>query len=163
MTEQRTPLILKIIPYLGLLEKIFLAGLAIGIALTYFNYDNKVVLQISLLGLAITYFLTAFKIIDFPRQEDEVFEFKDLLTYTITPKVIWISCGLSLFGLFIYTLQLGHDGHKRAFMTGGLSIAIGLLIIGYAFITGSKYLKYILPTVLRAIPIIIADFYLLYN
>ena len=163
MTEQRTPLILKITPYVGLLEKIFLTGLVIGLVLTYFKPDNKTIMQVSLLGLSSTYFLTAFRIIDIPRQDGEVLEFKDLLTYTIVPKVIWISCGLSLLGLFIYTLQLGHEGHKRAFMTGGLSIAIGLIIIGYAAITGTKHLKYILPTVIRAVPLLIADFYLLYN
>jgi len=156
-------MILKITPYLGILEKVFLAGLAIGLLLFYFNADNKSIIQVSLLGLAITYFLTAFKIIDIPRQEDEVFEFKDLLACTIAPKVIWISCGVSLFGLFIYTLQLGHEGHKRAFMVGGSSIAIGLIIIGYAFITGTKNLKYILPTIIRAVPLLITDFYLLYS
>ena len=163
MTEQRTPLILKIVPYLGLIEKIFLTGLVVGLVLTYFKTDNKTIIQVSLLALSITYFLTAFKIIDIPRQEDEVFEFKDLLTYTIIPKVIWIGSGLSLLGLFIYTLQLGHEGHKRAFMTGGLSIAIGLTIIVYTAMTGTRHLKYILPTVVRAIPLLFTDFYLLYN
>jgi hypothetical protein len=146
-----------------LTEKIFLAGLAIGLILTYFKTDSKSIIQVSLLGLAITYFLAAFKIIDIPRHEDEKFEFKDLLAWTIVPKVIWISCGVSLFGLFIYSLQLGHDGHKQAFMVGGLSIAIGLIVIGYAFVTGTKHLKYVIPTVIRAVPLLIADFYLLYN
>ncbi|PZR38955.1 MAG: hypothetical protein DI538_08275 [Azospira oryzae] len=163
MTEQRTPMILKITPYVGLFEKIFLTGLTIGLALTYFNAESKTIIQISVLGLAITYFLTAFKTIDIPRKEDEIFGFKDLFASTIAPKVIWISCGVSLFGLFIYTLQLGHDGHKQAFMVGGSSIAMGLIIIGYSAITGTKHLSYILPTIIRASPLLIVDFYLLYN
>jgi hypothetical protein len=162
MTEQQTPLILKITPYLGILEKIFLTGLAIGLILFYFN-AGKSIIQVSLIGLAITYFLTAFKIIDIPRQEGEISGFKDLLACIITPKVIWISCGVSLYGLFISMLQLGHDGHKRAFMVGGLSIAIGLIILGYAFATGTKNLKYVMPSVIRAVPLLIADFYLLYK
>jgi hypothetical protein len=156
-------MILKITPYLGLIEKIFLTGLVIGLVLTYVNTDNKTIIQVSLIGLAITYFLTAFKFIDIPRSENEVFEFKDLLACMIAPKVIWISCGVSLFGLFIYTLQLGHNGHKRALMIGGLSIAIGLIIIGYASVTGVKNLRYVMPTVIRAVPLLIADIYLLYN
>jgi hypothetical protein len=163
MTEQRTTLLSKITPFLGLAEKIFLAGLAIGLILTYLNIDSKAIVQVSILGLAITYFLNAFKIIDIPRQEEDKFEFKDFLAWSIIPKVIWMSCGVSLFGLFVYTLQLGHDGHKRAFMLGGFSIALGLIFIGYAFVTGTKHLKYVMPTVIRAVPLLLADLYLLYN
>ncbi len=163
MTEQRTTLISKITPYLSLTEKIFLAGLAVGLILIYFNVDSKAIIQVSLLGLAITYFLTAFKIIEIPRQEDEKFEFKDFLAWSIVPKVIWMFCGVSLFGLFAYSLQLGNDGYKQAFRIGVLGIPIGLAILVYAHFSGTKHLKYVMPTVFRAVPLLIADFYLLNN
>jgi hypothetical protein len=70
---------MKITTYLGLIEKIFLTGLVIGLVVTYFNTDNKTIIQVSFIGLAITYCLTAFKIIDIPRQEHELFGFKELL------------------------------------------------------------------------------------
>lgn len=148
---------------LGLLEKIFLAGLTTGLVLTYFNASSQIIVQVSIVGLGITYFLTAFRFIDIPRNEEDLLEFRDVLAWTIAPKVIWISCGVSLFGLFIFSLQLGHDGHKRALMIGSLGAVIGLIVIGYAYATGTKHLKHILPTVFRAVPLLIIDLYFLYR
>lgn len=162
MTDRPTPLILRITPHLDLVEKILLTGLLIGFVLMYFDMD-KTIIKASLLCLSITYFLSAFKFIDIPRTKDEKFEFVDLLALTITPKVLWISTAISMFGLFIYTLQLGHEGHKKAFMNGGLGIAVGLAILGYAALTGVKHLKYVTPPILRAIPLLLTDFYLLFN
>jgi hypothetical protein len=162
MTTQTTALS-KVAPYFSLLEKIFLAGLVVGLVLIFLNPANGAVIKVSLVGLAITYFLTAFKPIDIPVQADERFEFKDLLTLTILPKVMWISCAISLFGILIYTLQLPHDGHKRLLMTGGSTIVVGLIILDYAALTETKHLKYILPIALRAAPLVVMDFYLLYK
>jgi hypothetical protein len=153
----------KVVSHVDLAEKVFITSLVVGLILTYLNLDNKLIIKVSLVALAITYFLTSFKIIEIPKKEDEQFEFKEMLSWIIVPKVLWISCAVSLFGLFVYTLQLGHDGYKRAFMVGGMTIITGLLFLGYALITGTKYLKYILPTVLRAILLLTVDFYLLYK
>ena len=164
MTEQQTTLLSKIIPYLNLIEKIFLTGLATGLAFTFFTFDNnKAIIKFSFVGLAISYLLMAFKYIEIPRQEGEKFGFKELLAWIIIPKIIWISCAISLLGFFIYILQLGHDGHKRAFMIAGSNIAFGLIVIIYSLFTGTKHLKYLVPTLIRAIPIAIVDFYLLFN
>ncbi|MBN8652598.1 MAG: hypothetical protein J0L67_14295 [Cytophagales bacterium] len=151
----------KIIKYLPWAERVFLIFLVAGAILIYFEVNTQL-LQLSVLALAIIFFLSAFKIIDIPRKEDEQFGFLDLLAFTIAPKVLWIGSAVSLFGFFIYLLQLGHSGHERGLMSGALGIISGLLIIGVAFISGTKHLKFIVPILLRAIPVAIVDLYLLF-
>jgi hypothetical protein len=163
MGEPRTTLVSKITPYLGHTEKIFLVGLTLGLMSTSLNSDNKTILQVSVVGLGITYFLLTFKMMDFLPQEGEMSPIMSLLVWTIAPKNLWMFSAISLFGLFVYTLQLGNDGYQRAFMVGGLGIASCLTILGYAYVTGTKHLKYVLSPVIRAVPLLFADFYLLYN
>ncbi len=162
MPEQPAPLFLRVLPYLDLAEKIFLTGILVGLLLSYLSTD-KTVLKFSLVLLSVAYFLSSFKVIEMPRKEDEQFGMTEMLAWLIVPKVLWISCAVSLMGIFVFTLQLDHDGHKRALMIGGASIVVGLVILAYAQLTGTKYLKYILPSVMRAIPLLLVDFYVLYT
>ena len=162
MTEQPQTVISKITPHLSLLEKIFLAGLAIGLILSYSNIDSLVA-KVSLVMLAVIYFLSAFTIIEIPKEEDEQFEFKELLSWVIVPKVLWLNSVISLMGFFLYFLHLDNDGYKRALMIGMLGIGLGILYLAYSFLTGTKYLQYVLPTISRAALLLILDLYLLYS
>ena len=162
MTESRTPLILRVIPHLPKAEKVFLTGLAIGIILLYSNGSGKILVQVSLGALAIIFFLSAFTLLDVPRTKDEPFEFKELLTWIIIPKILWIGSAFSLLGLLVYSLQLGHGGYMRALMPGGSSIAIGLLVILYSWLTGTKHLSVLVPTLLRVVPVMLVALYIVW-
>jgi len=167
MTKERAPLpyriILKIIPQLGLFELVLLAGLITGvIAKLFLSIDSILIIQWTLIGLAITFFLSSFKPIDIPFKEGEILGQKELLALIISPKVLWISCAISMFGVFAFTKQLGHDGHKRALMVGGSSILIVLFILIISLLTGTKHLKFIAPILYRSIPILLVDLYLFY-
>ncbi len=162
MPEQRAPLFLRVLPYLDLAEKIFLTGILVGLLLSYLSMD-KTVLKFSLISLSVTYFLSSFKVIEIPRKEDEQFGMTEMLAWLIVPKVLWIGYAVSLMGIYLFTLELDHDGHTRALLIGGVTIVIGLVVLGYAQLTGTKYLKYILPVVMRAIPLLLVDFYLLFT
>lgn len=163
MNEQSASTQSKLFSYLSMAEKIFFAGLLVGLMLMYFNPDNRTLIQASLIMLAASFFISAYKVIEIPRKEEDSFEFKEMLSWLIVPKVLWISCAISLVGLSIFLSQPDHEGYKRMFMIAGLSITIALAIIAYAFATGTKYLQYILPPVLRAVPLLIIDAYFLFS
>jgi hypothetical protein len=167
MTKEQTALayriILKIIPQLGLLELVLLAGLITGVIAKFvLNIDSIIIIQWTLIGLAITFFLSSFKPNDIPFKEDDILGQKELLALIISPKVLWISCAISMFGVFVFTQQLEHDGCKRAVRIGGSSIFIVLVILIIAFVTGTKHLKFIVPILYRAIPTLLLDIYLFY-
>ncbi|MFN7610996.1 MAG: hypothetical protein ACK5QX_08690, partial [bacterium] len=121
------------------------------------------ILQVSVLGLALTYFVSAFKIIDIPYKEDDIMDFKDLLALSITPKVLWISCAVSLFGFFVMTQELGNDGYLQGFRVGMLCILISVVIHVYATFGGTKYLEYVRHIFYRAVPILVLDLYVLFG
>ena len=167
MTQEERPLIarilLKIIPQLGLIELILLAGLMTGVIAKYaLGIDSIIIIQLTLIGLAVTFFLSSLKPIDIPFKEDEILGQKELLALIISPKVLWISCAISMFGVYIFTQQLGHDGYKRAAMIGGSSIFIALVILTVGLVTGTKHLKFMVPILYRAIPTLMLDVYLFY-
>ena len=162
MNKRPTPLILRIIPYLPAAEKVLLIGFTIGLVLIFTNTSGKGVAQIALGGLAIVYFLSSFRNLDVPRTEEQPFEFKDLLTWIIIPRIFWIGSAFSLLGILFYSFQLGHEGYMRALMPGGSVILIGLAVIFYAYVTGTKNLAILLPTLLRAIPIMLIAFYVIW-
>ena len=163
MSKQLISVISKITPYLDLSERAFLIGIALGLIPFTSNGDSKILLQVSLLGLAITYFLSSFRMTETPPSEVAMGSMKSLLVWTIAPKNLWMFCSISLFGLFVYTLQLGNDSDKRLFIIGGGGIAFCLAILAYGFLSGTKHLKVIMPLALKAIPLLLLDFWLLYN
>ena len=112
MTKEQTPLayriILKIVPQLGLLELALLAGLITGVIAKFvLSIDSVIIIQCTLIGLVITFFLSSFKPNDIPFKQDEILGQKELLALIISPKVLWISCAISMFGVFVFTQQLG--------------------------------------------------------
>ena len=162
MNSNSTPtlFITKITKHLHWAEGVFLLGLVIGTILMLTKIDSSVT-SVSLIGLAATFFLYSYKPIDIPQQENEKAGFSALLTFVIAPKVMWISSAVSVIGLLFYVLDMEAKGYLQMFMIGGSSIAIGVLIFTFALVTGVKHLRVVAPILLRAVPLLLVDMYLL--
>lgn len=166
MTEQPnqrpTSLIVTITKYLPTVEKILLAAFIIGTILKIMHIDSSVT-QVTLVGLGITFFLFMYRPNEVPRQADEQSGFFDLLALTIVPKILWISSAISALGLAFYLFDLGNDGYKRLLTIGGMTIGVGVVILLFAFTKGVRHLGTVTPILLRAVPLLLADFYILFN
>jgi hypothetical protein len=160
MNQKTTPLIVKLTSYFPFAEKIFFIGLAIGFLLFYTNIDSLVMIA-SLGGLAVVFFLSAYKVIDIPREENEQFGFQELLGYTIAPKILWISCAVSTSGVLLH--MLNNEGYKQMLYIGGTTIAIGTLVMISLLISGVKHINVVIPVLYRAIPLLVLDLYLFFN
>jgi hypothetical protein len=165
MTSEQTPtpLIVTITKHLPLVEKVLLTALAIGTILTVMQVDSTVT-RVSLLGLGVTFFFLAFgPPTDIPRQEGEQFGFSELLGLVVLPKVLWISSAISALGIAFYIFDFGNDGYKRMLMIGGLTIGIGILLLVVFFVRGVKHIRIVIPILLRALPLCLVDFYILFK
>ena len=151
----------KISAYAPLLEKIFLAGLLIGLVFSLLDVVpfNITVTVVSLYGLGAAYYFSAFQRFDMPADESQTMGFKELLGFVIVPKVLWISCAVSVIGIAIFVSNTQSQGYKQMMVIGGLTIASALVIVIVLAIGGVRVLKPLLPALLRAIPLLIADFY----
>lgn len=164
MTSEQTPtsFIVTITKHLPLIEKVLLTALAIGTILTVMKIDSTVT-RVSLLGLGVTFFFMAYRPSDIPRQEGEQFGFSDLLGLMIVPKVLWISSAVSALGIAFYLFDFGNDGYKKMLMVGGLTIGIGTLLLVVFLVSGVKHIKTVTPILLRAVPLCLVDFYILFK
>lgn len=164
MTSEQTPtpFIVTITKHLPLVEKVLLTALAIGTILTVMKIDSTVT-RVSLLGLGVTFFLLAYRPNDIPRQEGEQLGFSDLLGLMIVPKILWISSAISALGIAFYLFDFGNDGYKKMLMIGGLTISIGTLLLIVFFISGVKHIRTVVPILLRAVPLCLVDFYILFK
>jgi hypothetical protein len=160
--QSPTPLIVRITNYLPLVEKVLLSALAIGAILTIMKMDSTVT-RVSLLGLGITFFLLAYRPTDIPGQVGERFGFSGLLGLMIVPKVLWMSSAISALGIAFYVFDFGNEGYKKMLMIGGLSIGVAILVLIAFFLSGVKHIKIVTPILLRALPLCLVDFYLLFS
>jgi hypothetical protein len=145
--------------YLSRAEQALLGLALIGLVLKYANLPWTMVLTISLAGLTAVFFLSAFTPPDQQKlAENTLLSFKDLLAFTIAPKVLGISCAVSAIGILFFLQNL--KGHQQLVMIGGVSIAFGLLVLGYGFMTDTKNIRTMMPWVYRAIPLGCLDAYI---
>lgn len=158
----------KSINFLQRTEKFFIATLHIGVLLKFFGINEaNYILMISAAGLAIAFFISAFKPHVIYKSEEEAKEHQplgmlDLLSLIIVPKVLWLSAGISTLAMFIFMLKLENDGYVNLAATGGMAIIMALLILLLALVSGVKKLKTILPLLIRAIPALVVDYFLLF-
>ncbi len=150
-----TSLIFNILP-LG--EKIFLAGLGAGLLLIYLALDTNVAF-ISLNGLAVVYFLYAYKPPEIKSEEDKPAGFAALIAFSILPKVMWISASVSMIGIMFHLLALA--GATEMISLGATAIGTGLFILAIMLFTGAIGMKANVPMLIRVVPILIVDLYLL--
>ena len=164
MPQNQTPTSFSgaITKHLPLVEKVLLTTLVIGTILRVMHLDSSVT-KVSLLGLGVTFFLFAYRPNEIPREENEQFGFPDLLVLTIVPKVLWISSAISALGIALYLVDLGNEGYKRLLMIGGMTIGGATVILLFSFAKGVKHLETVTPVLLRAIPLLLVDFYILFR
>ncbi len=162
MTSTSTPLIARVTKYLPLVEKIFLTAFIIGTVLRILHIDSTVT-GVALLGLGVIFFLLAYRPTEIPRQENEQFGFSELLALMIVPKVLWISSAISALGIAFYLFDFGNDGYKKMLMIGGLTIGIGTVLLVVFFVSGVKHIRTVTPILLRAVPLCLVDFYILFK
>jgi hypothetical protein len=156
-------LILLIKPYLSLAEKVFVTAGAVGLCVLYLQQD-RLLLEVALLGLGITYFFQGYVPSEGTgRPESEPSTMLYLVVLVISPKMFWISSSISCLGVAFFLIDFGNTGYMRLLMTGGLSIALCLLCTGYYALTGGKYLKQVIPSLVRAIPFMLMDAYLFFR
>jgi hypothetical protein len=159
MTSTPTSLVARITNYLPLIEKIVLTALAIGLLLTVMKMDNAVT-NFSLIGLAVVFFLSAYRPMEIPRNENEQLGFTELLAFSIIPKTMWISCAISAMGISFYMSQFGNEGYKQMLLIGGSTIAIGTVMLGFCVVSGVRNLNLVTPILFRALPLLAADIYI---
>lgn len=164
MTQNQTPtpLIGTITKHLPLVEKILLTALVIGTILRVMHIDSSVT-KVSLLGLGVTFFLLAYRPNEIPREENEQLGFPDLLALTIVPKILWISSAISALGIAFYLFAFGNNGFKQLLMIGGMTIGGSTVVLLFSFAKGVKHLGTVTPILLRAIPLLLVDFYILFR
>lgn len=156
------PLVTKLSPYLPILEKILIIALIVGAILAP-TQNDKTVLSIAFVGLAVVFFLSAFQVIEVPSDEQTPMGFKELLGLNILPKVMWIGSAAGAIGIASYLMQLNNEGYKRMLMIGGGNIALSLLVLAFLSVSGTRNLRVVTPILLRAVPLAIACFYLLFT
>ena len=163
MTSAPTPIpfIVKVTNHLPVIEKVLLTALAVGLILTVMKIDSAVP-EIALLGLAITFFLFAYRTIEIRRYENEQFGFSEFLGYRIIPKILWISSSISALGISFYLFDFGNEGYKQMLMFGGSTIFLGSLVLLVLSVSGVKHLKIVTSVLLRAVPLLLVDMYLLF-
>ena len=157
-----TPPIVRVTRYLPLIEKVLLTVLAIGLMLTALKIETTVTI-VSLIGLAATFFLLAYRPLDIPEGGNEQGGFSDLLALMIIPKVLWISCAITAFGLALFMLETGNDGYKNMLMIGGSTIAVATLLLAFFRISGVKHIALVSPILMRALPLFLAAIYVFFR
>ena len=154
--KSQTNFIYKAIPTL---EKFFLLLLAIGLALNFLQLGLPQITSISLAALGIIFFLSGNGPGKVPVPEDgSLYGFRELLSYTILPKILWISTSILTTGILFYTMQL--QGYLSMIAIGSTMILIGSILLLGSMAMGTKYLNHVIPVLYRSTPTLIAGIYI---
>ena len=151
----------RIARYLPWVEAIFLLMLAAGCVMLYQNLEGGLLI-IALVCLTALYFISAYKPIEITSDGNEKFGTKELLAWTILPKLCWISCAVSTLGWLLFFINPDNVGYKNMLMIGALSLGAALVMIAFLISTGVRQMRVLLPVMFRALPLLSADCYLLY-
>jgi hypothetical protein len=152
----------RLATYAPLVEKIFFGGLLLGVILTLIHVEpfDTTVTVVSLYGLGVAYYLSAFQRFESRQDESTAIGFKELLAFSIVPKVLWLSSAVSVVGIAMFVMGTASQGYKQMMMIGGAAIAFGTVVTLILLTGGAGVKKPILPALLRAIPLLIGDLYL---
>jgi hypothetical protein len=155
------PLMVRIAKYLPWIEALFLMTLAAGWVMLYETLEAGVLI-ISLIGLTATYFISAYKPIEIISDGKEKFGMKEMLAWSILPKICWISSAVSTLGWLLFFVNPENEGYENMLMIGALSIGGAMVTIVFLISMGVSQIKVLLPVMFRAVPLLSADCYLLY-
>jgi hypothetical protein len=157
---ERTSAIARFGKYFAQAEMTALTVLVAGVTLAYFGYGNAWQ-AFGFLALALVYFLQAFQIIALERPEDEKLGFSHLFAFSITPKVFWINCSVSLIGILFYQLQFTARSYQQMMLIGAVSLAISMLIFLPVVLTNSTNSGKLAPLFYRGVPLLALDLFFL--
>ena len=160
MTSNSNSVILKITEYLPVVEEVLLTILAIGVILILTKIDSLIA-KISLIGLAVTFFLSAYQPLEIPKEENEKLGFLELLAFAFVPKALWISCAISLMGILFFLSQ--NEGYKQMLMIGVSTISISVILYSLFLLLRVKNLSNLNRILLRAIPLLLINLYLIFK
>lgn len=149
--------------YLPRLERMLLMLLVLGIVMAFLTSVGSLIINIAIAGLALVFFLYAYKPINVNSGDDEKAGMGELLGWAVVPKVLWISCAVSAMGILFFLLRTGNLEYKNMVMIGGFSILVGLVVLGVLQVSGTKHLQVVTPILLRAVPLMIMDFYIFFG
>ena len=158
-----TSMLQGITQYLPRLERMLLMLLVLGIVMTFLTSVGSLIINIAIAGLALIFFLYAYKPLPVSTGEDEKASIRELLGWSIVPKVLWISCAVSAMGILFFLIRTGSLEYRNMVMIGGLSILVGLVVLGVLQVSGTKHLQVVTPILLRAVPLMIMDFYIFFG
>jgi hypothetical protein len=154
------PLVLSLMQYLPLAEKIFLAGASVGLIFLFLNLDTLVLIA-SLIALAVIFFLSAYRPPeDVPANENERQGFQELFAFVILPKVLWIGCAVCSVGIALYLIGPSNEGYRQMLLIGGLSLISDSVIFIFFLVKGIKHIQVVTPIFFRAIPLLAASAYI---
>lgn len=141
------------------LESFLLLSLLAGAVLSNYGISYGVsVVTMALAALAAVFFLMAYRP---PEQSEpatgEKKDFMELLSQTILPKILWISCSVGVVGLLLRHVQTSTNGYKEILMIQ-LATVTGatLVVIGLAVVRGASGVRRLAPIYFRAIPLTLA-------
>jgi hypothetical protein len=143
---------------LSWLERGAVVVVIIGLILTATGTNASQILMISMSALAGVYFLYAYQPIQIEREEGEKYGFKELLAFTIAPKISWIGNSVMLIGILFSLLSL--NGARQMLMVGIGAGAVASFILGALSASGTKNIESIQPVLLRTIPLLGVSLYL---
>ncbi|HLT71112.1 MAG TPA: hypothetical protein VKZ75_00605 [Cyclobacteriaceae bacterium] len=154
-----TSMLQGITRYLPRLERMLLMLIVLGIVITFLTNAGALIINVAIAGLALVFFLYAYQPLLVNTGKDEKAGMGELLGWSIVPKVLWIGCAISAMGILFFLIKTGTDEYRNMVMIGGFSIVSSLLVLGVLQVSGTKHLQVITPILLRAIPLMIMDFY----
>jgi hypothetical protein len=149
----------KIGKYLYTAEMVLTGLLTIGLLLPRLDIDSSLVILISISGLATVFFLQAYNPIPLPFRQDQM-GFKELLCFTILPKLMWIATSVCTVGILFFLIDIS-NGAGQMLLIGATSLVICLVITGYFFLTKQSYVKVLTPVLYRVIPVLLVSAYIL--
>jgi len=156
--EQKTSIIHKHLPTL---EKLFLLSLAVGLTLNFLNMDLPQITLISLTGLGVVFFMNTYRSLDIPGPEEgKLYGFQELLSYTIIPKVLWISTSILTVGILFYMMNTGNNGYLSMIGIGSTTVIIGTVFLIGSMVMGTKHLNLVIPVLYRSTPALVVGIYI---
>jgi len=123
----------------------FLLGESIG--------QKDLLFIIALGGLGTIYFLLAFKPVDIPEQPEVTLGFRELLGWSILPKVSWMATSIGAVGILFYLI--GGQGFDRLLGVSAVTILTVTIIQAILVAIGIKYTNLFVPMFFRSIPVMI--------
>ena len=159
MQSEQKSLTLLIAKFLPFIEQFALLVLVISGVMILLKRPAEQLLMLSLSTLSTVFFLRAQTPPETPPSGDTPMGFKELLAFSILPKVLWISASISTIG-FLFHL-LGLSGSRKMLLIGATSLSLALFVFAVLFLTGVRHLRVLQPVLFRVLPVLSVVLYIL--